>query len=824
MVIHKRRIVILLLGMLLKCITSAAYQERSFYVYNAANGLADNSAQTISCTRTGRLVITTMGQINFFDGQQFTYIDPTTENTYPLSKYNGHAHLYFDKYHHLWLKKRHSLTCVNLMREMFVESIVEEFKGLGMYDKVEDFFVDGNSTVWMLSSKGLFSSEKQRYYPVQPNLNLQDLDTYQDKYLLLFYENGQVDALDLHSGKTVFSERAYDSEKARKYAKTTVIHPIGHSIFQIRNGVWNNDNTGILLRFDMDTRKWETIMETPYYLSNLVDRDSVLYIPSAYCYWTYNLVTKQKEHVEELKMSDGRRLLTDINAMEFDKQGGLWVGTEKRGLLYARPHAAPFKAYGWTDQQAVNYSAMMDKRPEPPTTYRDKTVNCVFRDSRGWDWVGTTTGLQLYKNRTAHLPQLFTRNDGLLNNVVHCIVEDRAHHIWVGTSYGICCFVIQGDKVRYIHRYNQWDGVPNESFVNGRSMLLSDGTVVMQALDHVITFKPDDMITLSDSAMMKIYPKLTRMFINGNDIKAGDKLEGDVILENALSRTKEFNLNYDLNTLSLTFSGLNFFRPQQTYYRVRVTGPGMNNKWVVYTPYNSQGLVDRNGLLHLPMPSLMPGTYTIEVQASMLPDVWETIPYEWMIHIHEPWWRTTGVLALLLLVLLMLLLIYLYLYLKNANMRARRNSEEQGIIKRIMSFVDRCDAKNGIVLEPLPEELKNEGLSSVAEISPAFMKTMIAIIPTVLDKNNKQLSMRELSNVAGMKLSDFYSLVTSNIYKNPRPVAMHLMLSRAADMLKADHLKDIAEISEECGFVSPNFFIASFYHRYHKTPEEYRMS
>ena len=815
---------ILLLGMLLTSMNSVADREKLFYVYNAANGLADNSAQTINCTKTGRLVITTMGQINFYDGQQFTYIDPTTENTYPLSKYNGHAHLYFDRYHHLWLKKRHSLTCVNLTREMFVESIVEEFKELGMEDQVEDFFVDGNNFVWMLSSKGLFSSESQRSYPVQPNLNLQDLDTYQDKYLLLFYENGQLDVLDLHSGNMVFSEKAYDSDKAKRYSGSSVIHPLGHSIYQIRNGVWNNSNTGILLRFDMDTRKWETVMETPYYLSNIADRDSVLYIPSAYGYWTYNLVTGQKEHVEQLKMSDGRMLLTDINAMAFDKQGGLWVGTEKRGLLYARPNPAPFKVYGWTDQRALNYSAIMDKMGEPKTKYRDKTVNCVFRDSRGWDWVGTSTGLQLYRNRSAHLPQLFTRNEGLLNNVVHCIVEDHAHHIWVGTSYGICCFVIEGDKVRYVHRYNQWDGVPNESFVNGRSMLLSDGTIVMQALDHVITFNPDGMMTLSDDVRFQIYPKLIRMFVNGNDIKAGDKLGGKVILEKALTRTKEINLNYDQNTLSLTFSGLNFFRPQQTYYRVRVTGPGMNGKWVVYTPYNSQGQVDKSGLLHLPMPSLAPGTYTVEVQASMLPDIWETVPYEWIVNIHEPWWRTTGVLALLLLALLMLFLVYVYLYLKNANMRARRNSEEQGIIKRIKSFVDRCDAKGGTVLEPLPEELKNEGFGSMAEITPEFMETMVAIIPTVLDKKNKSLSMRELSNVAGMKLSDFYSLITSNIYKNPRPVAMELMLSRAAKILKTERLKDVAEIAEECGFVSPNFFIASFYHKYHKTPEQYRQS
>ena len=64
-------------------------EEPRFYVYNATNGLADNSAQTIYCTKTGRLVITTMGQINFFDGNNFTYIDPSRENTYHLRGFGG---------------------------------------------------------------------------------------------------------------------------------------------------------------------------------------------------------------------------------------------------------------------------------------------------------------------------------------------------------------------------------------------------------------------------------------------------------------------------------------------------------------------------------------------------------------------------------------------------------------------------------------------------------------------------------------------------------------------------------------------------------------
>ena len=79
-----RRYAIILLTVLLSILTAGAVNvsPRIFRNYTAANGLADNGAQTILCTKTGRLVITTAGQINFYDGASFSYIDPLDENTY----------------------------------------------------------------------------------------------------------------------------------------------------------------------------------------------------------------------------------------------------------------------------------------------------------------------------------------------------------------------------------------------------------------------------------------------------------------------------------------------------------------------------------------------------------------------------------------------------------------------------------------------------------------------------------------------------------------------------------------------------------------------
>ena len=99
--------------MLLVCMTiHAERMERVFFSYDASHGLADNSAQTIKCTKTGRMLITTIGHVNFYDGASFMHIDPTEENDFPLPKYTGHYHIYFDSQHHLWVKDKYKVTQV----------------------------------------------------------------------------------------------------------------------------------------------------------------------------------------------------------------------------------------------------------------------------------------------------------------------------------------------------------------------------------------------------------------------------------------------------------------------------------------------------------------------------------------------------------------------------------------------------------------------------------------------------------------------------------------------------------------------------------------
>ena len=171
--------------------------------------------------------------------------------------------------------------------------------------------------------------------------------------------------------------------------------------------------------------------------------------------------------------------------------------------------------------------------------------------------------------------------------------------------------------------------------------------------------------------------------------------------------------------------------------------------------------------------------------------------------------------------LITLLLINIYYYMKNATLKAMRNSEETMLIKRIYNFVERIDSKED-VLEPSPEEYTQATLDTQLDLDPEFVKAIDKIAPVVeMERKQKKMTMRRLSAAAGVSGKDFYAMITANIFKSPRVLIKRNRLAQAERMLR-NTKATVDEIAKECGFVSANYFIASFYQKYKTTPQQYR--
>lgn len=804
----------LIMVFLLSSLTALAedsIRDRRFRVINAADGLADNSAQTIKSTFSGRLVVSTIGHINFYDGSGFTHIS-SGDSRYLLPKYKGHYHLYFDDSHHLWLKDKGMVTCVNMLTEQFVSDIGSIFQAQGVKGHVEDMFVDSSGSIWLVQGNNIYSRHGKVSLPLRKGRVLQDMDI-SDNIVLLFYDDCQVDVYDIIAKKKLYSTNSLNHEEVKDYQESSVIYKYRNGFFQIRNG----NNKAVLMWFDLGTRQWTKVLSTDYYLSNMTVKDDVLYIASAYGYWTYDTDSRQIEHYEMIKLTDGRELLTDMNCIEFDRQGGMWIGTEKRGLLYSKYIKSPFNVMTWDNPLSVKYAEMMDKVCTYDMLVKGHRLNCTYKDSRGWIWVGSLNGLYYFKPGQKD-SICVKKEDGMVNDVVHSIIEDGKHNIWVSTSNGIVGLVIKNGKVTFVNSFINSDGIPAEAFVNGRAMRLDDGTIVMQALDHVVSFNPMKMSIMEGNNIL-LHPKFVRLQVNGTNIFAGTEIDGRVVTEKAISRLNTIELPSTQNSLSLKFSSLNYFRPIQTYYRYRVSG--LQDKWVMLSYYNSRGLVDKNGILHLPLLGLKPGNYMVEVQASMYPGKWTTPPVKVVVRIKEPWWRTTGLTLLISGVFLILIIWNIVIFSGNSRLKMKRNVSEVELFRRIDGFISRAESCRMEKQTRRSVNDESEDVTSGADLDKDAVELLMELVPYSRNGKLDHNVLVQLAMKKRIKLTDIYDIITNNIFRSPALLTMAMLLEKASrDLIESG--MTVEEIAEKNNFASPNYFIAMFFRRYGMTPLQWR--
>ena len=804
----------LIMAFLLSSLTALAEdstRDRRFRVINAADGLADNSAQTIKSTFSGRLVVSTIGHINFYDGSGFTHIS-SGDSRYLLPKYKGHYHLYFDDSHHLWLKDKGMVTCVNMLTEQFVSDIGSIFQAQGVKGHVEDMFVDSSGSIWLVQGNNIYSRHGKVSLPLRKGRVLQDMDI-SDNIVLLFYDDCQVDVYDIIAKKKLYSTNSLNHEEVKDYQGSSVIYKYRNGFFQIRNG----NNKAVLMWFDLGTRQWTKVLSTDYYLSNMTVKDDVLYISSAYGYWTYDTDSRQIEHYEMIKLTDGRELLTDMNCIEFDRQGGMWIGTEKRGLLYSKYIKSPFNVMTWDNPLSVKYAEMMDKVCTYDMLVKGHRLNCTYKDSRGWIWVGSLNGLYYFKPGQKD-SICVKKEDGMVNDVVHSIIEDGKHNIWVSTSNGIVGLVIKNGKVTFVNSFINSDGIPAEAFVNGRAMRLDDGTIVMQALDHVVSFNPMKMSIMEGNNIL-LHPKFVRLQVNGTNIFAGTEIDGRVVTEKAISRLNTIELPSTQNSLSLKFSSLNYFRPIQTYYRYRVSG--LQDKWVMLSYYNSRGLVDKNGILHLPLLGLEPGNYMVEVQASMYPGKWTTPPVKVVVKIKEPWWRTTGLTLLISGVFLILIIWNIVIFSGNSRLKMKRNVSEVELFRRIDGFISRAESCRMEKQTRRSVNDESEDVTSGADLDKDAVELLMELVPYSRNGKLDHNVLVQLAMKKRIKLTDIYDIITNNIFRSPALLTMAMLLEKASrDLIESG--MTVEEIAEKNNFASPNYFIAMFFRRYGMTPLQWR--
>ncbi|MCK6639976.1 MAG: ATP-binding protein [Bacteroidia bacterium] len=163
-----------------------------------------------------------------------------------------------------------------------------------------------------------------------------------------------------------------------------------------------------LYEFNMNTEVLRRITKLNVIQALHIDRTGVIWIGA-----DSSLFTLNGDQAELVALPSGVSSLR-ITALGSDGSGLLYVGRDNGLMLYRKSTKT------WSENNLTAMFGMM-------------RISCITSDRSGGIWVGTTMNLVVRYDVSGKLFP-YSRENGLLADQVHMIVEDDTRHVWMATT------------------------------------------------------------------------------------------------------------------------------------------------------------------------------------------------------------------------------------------------------------------------------------------------------------------------------------------------------------------------------------------------------
>jgi hypothetical protein len=319
----------------------------------------------------------------------------------------------------------------------------------------------------------------------------------------------------------------------------------------------------------------------------------------------YNRSTKKFTHYNYLNSSI---YCNYVESIVKDQKGNLWIANLEATVRF-NLKTRQFKNYLHYDRDTTSVSG--------------SKIYVVFCDSKSNIWIGTDVGLNLYLPETDNFKS-YQVQDGLPDNAIKSIAEDKLGNLWLGTNTGLSQFTgaINLPKVAKFKNYSQEDGLQNNEFNRRSCLVCSDGTLYFGGENGFITFNPSKM-----QNNKYIPPIVFTDFLLFNKPVAIEK-EGSPLAQN-ICETKSIKLNHQQSVFTIKFIALNYVIPEKNKYAYIMEG--FEKEW------NYVGNKREATYTNLPA-----GTYTFRVKASNNDGLWNEKGISIEFVILPAWWATLG--------------------------------------------------------------------------------------------------------------------------------------------------------------------------------------
>lgn len=275
-------------------------------------------------------------------------------------------------------------------------------------------------------------------------------------------------------------------------------------------------------------------------------------------------------------------------------------------------------------------------------------------------WIATEYGISILpkgSTKFSSQPEL----GSLQTAVIQSLIPVSDNEIWAATEDGLNKVMLSNGLPTDVRNYNSHDGLGVTFFNISSTIRLDNGFLYFGGMEGISYVDPRKVF---DSKSIPS-PLITQIRLLNEVLIAGEPYDGMTILTESAWFTQAIKLKHFQNTLSFSFSGMDFSVPEKITYAYMLDG--LEKKWN-YTHEPS---------CHYPR--LRHGSYRLLVKCSNGDGIWNDRITTLKIEIRPPWWLSWP--AYLVYALIMLAAIYvIYLFITyRQRLRIRQLEQDQEI-------------------------------------------------------------------------------------------------------------------------------------------------
>lgn len=358
--------------------------------------------------------------------------------------------------------------------------------------------------------------------------------------------------------------------------------------------------------------------------------------------------------------------ITKVTAIYAENERKVWFGTKQNGLVSVESDASgissdttnyPVIAHNEitgitplnerelfisSNNGLVIFNKVTRELAENGILISDEPVFKILNDpADNILWVGTSNNVFAFNpEKPGSLIPLFPEKL-MPTGPVRTLITDGGNNLWFSAGERLFCKMHDEKTVREIN-----------TELTGKNAILSATKTTIDNNEILIFGTSQNLILVNPKLILSQTEKpeiiLSSLQIDNQEIKAGDKLYGEIVLEKSPEYAKSLVLSHKCRWISLTFAetGQAVFK---NYYQFRIRDFSEN--------WQFTGLDNP-----VTFSQLLPGEYTLEIK-SVNSDENDSPDWSLKLTVTPPWWekrvtKISAVLVLLLVATLLLLSIY----------------------------------------------------------------------------------------------------------------------------------------------------------------------